>query len=139
MRARRDGALAMSRAKRADTVVKFPIGRVVREHRIRGTQHGSPELDAIEQAAISVRRAIKTLLRQEATLNLRAAVARKKVTPEQRAAAYAENTRRLHVRDDENCAAEAPALDVEAVRLLRGALAKLEAQAGDNDDGGSAA
>ena len=129
----------MSRAKRADTVVKFPIGRVVREHRIRGTQHGSPELDAIEQAAISVRRAIKTLLRQEATLNLHAARARKKVTPEQRAAAYAENTRRLLVRDDENRAAEAPALDVEAVRLLRGALAKLEAQAGDNDDGGRAA
>jgi hypothetical protein len=137
MRARRNGALAMTRC--TDTVVKFPIGRVVREHRIRGTQHGSPELDAIEQAAISVRRAIKTLLRQEATLNLRAAVARKKVTPEQRAAACAENMRRLYARDDENCAAEAPALDVEAVRLLRGALAKLEAQAGDNDDGGSAA
>ena len=124
MRARRNGALAMTRC--TDTVVKFPIGRVVREHRIRGTQHGSPELDAIEQAAISVRRAIKTLLRQEATLNLRAA-------------ACAENMRRLYARDDENCAAEAPALDVEAVRLLRGALAKLEAQAGDNDDGGSAA
>ena len=115
----------MSRAKRADTVVKFPIGRVVREHRIRGTQHGSPELDAIEQAAISVRRAIKTLLRQEATLNLRAAVARKKVPPEQRAAAYAENTRRLHARDD--------------ARLFRKLADKLEAQAGDGDDGGSAA
>jgi len=108
-----------------DTVVKFPIGRVVREHRIRGTQHGSPELDAIEQAAISVRRAIKTLLRQEATLNLRAAVARKKVTPEQRAAACAENMRRLYARDD--------------ARLFRKLADKLEAQAGDGDDGGSAA
>ena len=136
----------MSRAKRADTVVKFPIGRVVREHRIGGTRHGSPELDAIEQAAISVRRAIKTLLRQEATLNLRAAVARKKVTPEQRAAACAENMRRLYARDDDNCAAEAPALDADArlharddARLFRKLADKLEAQAGDGDDGGSAA
>jgi len=123
-----------------DTVVKFPIGRVVREHRIRGTQHGSPELDAIEQAAISVRRAIKTLLRQEATLNLRAAVARKKVTPEQRAAACAENMRRLYARDDENRAAEAPALDPFWVDVLRKVVAKADAAAeGDNDDGGSAA
>jgi hypothetical protein len=36
------------RNSNADTVVKFPIGRVVREHRIGGTRHGSPELDAIE-------------------------------------------------------------------------------------------
>jgi len=122
-----------------DTVVKFPIGRVVREHRIGPILGATPELEAIERSAISIRRAIETLRRQEATLNLRAAVARKKVTPEQRAAACAENMRRLYARDDENCAAEAPALDVEAVRLLRGALAKLEAQAGDNDDGGSAA
>jgi hypothetical protein len=130
----------MSRAKRADTVVKFPIGRVVREHRIRGTQHGSPELDAIEQAAISVRRAIKTLLRQEATLNLRAAVARKKVTPEQRAAARAENMRRLYARDDENHAAEAPALDPYTVGVLRKIVAKADAAAeGNGDDGGSAA
>jgi len=45
-------------------VIKFPIGRVVRKHRIGGTQHGSPELDAIEQSAISIRRAIETLRRQ---------------------------------------------------------------------------
>jgi len=122
-----------------DTVVKFPIGRVVREHRIGMLLGVTIEAEAIDQALRSVRHAIKSLRRQEATLNLRAAVARKKVTPEQRAAACAENMRRLYARDDENCAAEAPALDVEAVRLLRGALAKLEAQAGDNDDGGSAA
>ena len=113
-----------------DTVVKFPIGRVVREHRIRGTQHGSPELDAIEQAAISVRRAIKTLLRQEATLNLRAAVARKKVTPEQRAAACAENMRRLYARDDENCAAAAPPPDARTRRALRKLVDKWDAEAG---------
>jgi hypothetical protein len=120
----------MSRAKRADTVVKFPIGRVVREHRVSASLNGSPELDAIEQAAISVRRAIKTLLRQEATLNLRAAVARKKVPPEQRAAAYAENTRRLHVRDDENCAAAAPPPDARTRRALRKLVDKWDAEAG---------
>jgi hypothetical protein len=41
-------------SKPSATVIKFPIGPVVREHRIAATRHGSPELDAIEQVAISV-------------------------------------------------------------------------------------
>jgi hypothetical protein len=130
----------MSRPKRTDTIVKFPIGRVVREHRIGGTQHGSPELDAIEQAAISVRRAITTLRRQAATLNLRAAAARKKVSPEQLAAASAENMRHLYARDDENRAAEAKPLDPYTIGVLRKIVAEADAAAeGDNNDGGSAA
>jgi hypothetical protein len=128
----------MSRPKRTDTVVKFPIGRVVREHRIRATQHGSPELDAIERLATSIRAAIITLRRQEAALHLLAARARKKVPPEQRAAAYAENTRRLYAREAEDRAAEAQAIDAEARRWLRGALAKLDAEAGDGEGGNAA-
>ena len=62
-------------------VVKFPIGRVVREHRIGQIHEATPEAEAIEQAARSVRHALKTLRRQEASLNLRAAQLRKKVTP----------------------------------------------------------
>jgi hypothetical protein len=45
--------------KRTDTVVKFPIGRVVREHRIGIVLGASPESEAIEQSIISIRRAIK--------------------------------------------------------------------------------
>src|SRR3981081_2232355 len=79
----------MSRAKRADTVVKFPIDRVVREHRIGMLLGVTIEAEAIDQALRSVRHAIKSLRRQEATLNLCAARARRKVTPEQQAAAVA--------------------------------------------------
>jgi hypothetical protein len=118
-------------------VIKFPIGRVVREHRIGTFTGATPELEAINQAAISMRRAITSLRRQEATLNLLAARAWKKATPEQRERAGDENTRRIYARQDEDRAAAAPALDVEARRLLRGALAKLEAQA--SGDGDSAA
>jgi hypothetical protein len=121
-------------------VIKFPIGRVVREHRIGATRHGSPELDAIEQAAISVRRAITTLRRQQATLNLRAAVARKKVTPEQQAAACAENMRRIYAREDEDRAAKAKPLNSYTVGVLRKMIAEADAAAGgDNNDEGSAA
>jgi hypothetical protein len=66
-----------------------------------------------------MRRAITTPRRQEATLNLLAARARKKVTPEQRWAAYAENARRLYAREDENRAAAAPPLDPYTRQLLR--------------------
>src|SRR6476661_8010118 len=82
-------------------IIKFPIGRVVREHRIAASLHGSPELDAIERSGISIRRAIETLRRQEATLNLLAARARKKVAPEQRGAACAENMRHIYARINE--------------------------------------
>ena len=44
----------MSRAKRADTVVKFPIGRVVREHRIGMLFGATPKGEAIEQALRSI-------------------------------------------------------------------------------------
>jgi hypothetical protein len=96
----------MSRPKHPDTVIKFPIGRVVREHRI-GLSGVTPELEAIERASISVRFAIETLRRQEATLNLYAARARKKVTPEQHARAVKENMRRMYKCEDEDRAAEA--------------------------------
>ena len=118
-------------------VIKFPIGRVVREHRIGASLSGSPELDAIERSAISIRRALVTLRRQEATLNLLAATARKKVTREQRAAAGAENMRRIHAREDEDRAAEKKPLDPLFVKVLRQLVA--EADAAEDDDGGSAA
>jgi hypothetical protein len=126
------------RNSNADSVVKFPIGRVVREHRIGGTQHGLPELDAIEQSATSIRRAIETLRRQEATLNLLAARARKRVTPEQHAAACAENMRHIYKADSEDRAAAVPPLDSQQRQLLRGIIDKLDAEAAD-PDGGSAA
>jgi hypothetical protein len=53
-------------------VVKFPLGRVVREHRISFPLGGMPESEAIDRAAFSVRRAIETLRRQQATLIARA-------------------------------------------------------------------
>ena len=112
----------MIRAKRADTVVKFPIGRVVREHRIGPILGATPELEAIERSAISIRRAIETLRRQEATLNLCAARARKKVTPEQQAAAVA-----------------APPPDAGTRQALRKLMDKWDAEAGEGDDGGNAA
>jgi hypothetical protein len=124
--------------RRTDTVVKFPIGRVVREPRVSASLNGSPELDAIEQAAISVRRAITTLRRQEATLNLLAARAQKKVPPEQQAAAYAENTRRIYKREAED-RPQPPPLSEGAKQLIRELVAELSDDNGDNDDGGSAA
>jgi len=119
-------------------VIKFPIGRVVREHRIGASLSGSPELDAIERSAISIRRAITTLRRQHATLNLLADRARKKVTPEQRAAAGAENMRRIYAREDEDRAAKP--LNPHMVEVLRKIVAEADAAAEDDDnDGGSAA
>jgi hypothetical protein len=72
-------------------------------------------------------------------LNLLAAGVRKKVTSEQHAAACAENTRRLLCRDDENRAATAPPLDTQQRQLLRKIVDQLDAEAGETDDGGSAA
>ena len=112
----------MIRAKRADTVVKFPIDRVVREHRIGMLLGVTIEAEAIDQALRSVRHAIKTLRRQEATLNLCAARARKKVTPEQQAAAVA-----------------APPPDAGTRQALRKLMDKWDAEAGEGDDGGNAA
>jgi len=122
----------MSRRKRANTVVKFPIGRVVREHRVGASLGGTPELQAIEQAAISVRRAISTLRRQQASLNLLAARASKKVTPEQHAAACAENMRRIHARENEDRAVKP--LSPKAKAILRTLMDQMEA----DDDGGAA-
>ena len=121
------------------SVVKFPIGRVVREHRV-GLTSATPELEAINQAAISMRRAITSLRRQEATLNLLAARAWKKATPEQRERAGAENTRRIYARQDEDRAAEAKPLDPYTVEVFRKIVAEADTAAeGDNNDGGSAA
>ena len=83
---------------RASSVVKFPIGRVVREHRIGHILAATPEAEAIEQARRSVSQAIKTLRRQEASLNLRAARERKKETPEQHAQLVERNMRRIYAR-----------------------------------------
>jgi hypothetical protein len=119
-------------------VVKFPIGRVVREHRIGAFTGATPELEAINQAAISMRRAITTLRRQEATLNLLAAGAWKKATPEQRERASAENTRRIYKREDEDRAAKS--LSPGALQVLRKMVAEADAAAEvDDTDGGSAA
>jgi type I site-specific restriction endonuclease len=54
-------------------------------------------------------------------------------------AACAENTRRLLCRDDENRAAAAPPLDTQQRQLLRKIVDQLDAEAGETDDGGSAA
>jgi hypothetical protein len=121
-------------------VIKFPIGRVVREHRIGHILAATPEAEAIEQAAISVRQAITTLRRQEASLNLRAARERKKETPEQHARLVKENMRRIYKCEDEDRAAEAKPLDPYTVGVLRKMIAEADAAAeGDNNDGGSAA
>jgi hypothetical protein len=91
-------------------VIKYPIGRVVREHRIGQLYEPTAEAEAIEQALQSVRAAIKTLRRQEASLNLRANRERKKVTPEQHARVVKENMRRIYARQDEGRTAEARAI-----------------------------
>jgi hypothetical protein len=125
---------------RASSVVKFPIGRVVREHRIGNILAATPEAEAIEQARRSVSQAIKTLRRQEASLNLRAARERKKETPEQHAQLVERNMRRIYAREDEDRAAEAKPLDPYTVEVFRKIVAKADAAAeGDNNDGGSAA
>ena len=84
--------------------------------------------------------AIKTLRRQEASLNLRAARERKKETPEQHAQLVERNMRRIYAREDEDRAAEAKPLDPYTVEVFRKIVAKADAAAeGDNNDGGSAA
>ena len=88
-------------------------------------------------AGISIRRAIETLRRQEATLNLCAARARKKVTPEQHARAVEQNMRHIYAREDEDGAAKraaAPPLSPEAAQVLRKLLKELEAEAGGDGD-----
>ena len=124
--------------RRTDTVIKFPIGRVVREHRIGAINEATPEAEAIEQAMRSVRHAIKTLQRQYASLILRANRARKKETPEQHRAAVAKNMQRIYACQDEDRAAKP--LDPFMVNVLRKMVAEADAAAeGDNNDGGSAA
>jgi hypothetical protein len=88
-------------------VIKFPIGRVVREHRV-GTLVALSEADAIDQALWGVRLAIKSLRRQEASLNLRNWAARKRETPEERRAIGERTMRRVYTwlaEDDANAAA----------------------------------
>jgi hypothetical protein len=65
-----------------DSIVKFPIGRDVREHRI-GLIVGATSEEAIEQSLVSIRRAITTLRRRESSLFLASYRARRKRTPEQ--------------------------------------------------------
>jgi hypothetical protein len=123
------------RSRDGANLVKFPIGRIVREHRI-GSSQATPELEAIEQAAVSIRQAIETLRRQEATLNLCAARARKKVTPEQQARLTEKNMRRIYACEDEDRAAEAvaaPPPDAGAWRALRKLVDKWDAEAGGDD------
>jgi hypothetical protein len=67
----------------ASNIIKFPIGRAVREHRIGPLLGATPE-EAIEQSLVSMRRAITTLRRQHSTLILASYRARRKRTPEQR-------------------------------------------------------
>jgi hypothetical protein len=126
----------MSRPKRPDSVVKFPIGRVVREHRIGQIHEATPEAEAIEQAARSVRHAIQTLRRQEASLNLRAAQLRKKVTPEQHARLVEKNMRLMRIGEAEDRAAAEPPLDPR--QILRELAATFGVKI-DDTDGGNAA
>src|SRR5438045_1768449 len=94
----------MSRPKRTDTVVKFPIGRVVREHRIGIILAATPKAEAIEQALRSVRDAIRTLQRQRATLELLAWRGREKETPEQHAALVKRSMAHIYAWQDEDAA-----------------------------------
>jgi hypothetical protein len=94
------------RNSNADAVVKFPIGRVVREHRISYLT-GDTEVEAIERAAISIRRALETLRRQKATLNLLGARARKRQTPEEHAGIVARHMQHIYACADEDEANEA--------------------------------
>ena len=121
-----------------DTVIKFPIGRVVREHRIGQIYEATPEAEAIEQALRSVRHAIQTLRRQQASLNLRAVRERKKETLEQHACLVEKSMSHIYAREAEDRAAAAPPLDADALRFLRDFVAKCDAEAGHNDDGSAA-
>ena len=97
-------------------VVKFPIGRVVREHRV-GRFDPATESEAINQALVSMRRAIKTLRHQEATLNLRYWAARKRQMPEERARIGERNMQHIHARmaeDEANTATESQGDDTAA-------------------------
>ena len=68
----------------ASNIIKFPIVRAVREHRIGLIVGATSEDEAIEQSLVSMRRAITTLRRQHSTLILASYRARRKRTPEQR-------------------------------------------------------
>jgi hypothetical protein len=124
------------------TLIKFPIGRVVREHRIGHILAATREGEAIEQAARSVRQAIKTLRRQEASLNLRAARERKKETPEQIARVVEKNMSHVYAREDEDRAAEAaaaPPPDASTRQAIRALVDRWDAEAGRDGDGDDAA
>ena len=94
-------------------VVKFPIGVVVRQHRIRPAIGATTEEQAIDEAMMSVRHAIKSLKRQEASLHLRSYRAREKATPEQRRRMGEEIMRRVEERIAENAENAAAAAESE--------------------------
>ena len=134
----------MSARRKSDKseVVKFPVGRVVREHRIGPLLMATPEAEAIEQACYSVRRAIKALQRQEASLNLRAARARKKETPEQTARLVEKSMQHVYARQDEDRAAEAaacPPPPPHVLQRMRALFDRWEAQSDRDGDGGDSA
>src|ERR1700732_3955284 len=89
-------------------VVKFPIGRVVREHRIGCILAATPEAEEVERALRSVRDAITTLRRQEASLILRWRHALEQETPEQNARLVERNMRRIYA-----CAKEDREADID--------------------------
>jgi hypothetical protein len=119
-------------------IVKFPIGRVVREHRTSYLT-GDTEYEVIVRAGISVRRAIRTLRRQEATLTLMEARARKKQTPEEHARIVERHMQYIYAQQDEERAADSPPPDAGARRAIRKLVDSWDAAAGGGDDGGSAA
>jgi hypothetical protein len=86
------------RSRDGSNIVKFPIGRVVREHRNALIVGATSEEEAIAQSLVSVRRAITTLRRQESSLFLRSYRAWKRATPEQRRRVGEESMRRIYAR-----------------------------------------
>ena len=123
--------------RRSSTVVKFPIGRVVREHRIAPLLAATPEAEAIDQAFRSVEHAMKSLERQRASLQLRWNRVRKKETPEQHARLVERNMRRIVACQDEDRAAEraaAPPPDARTRRALRKLIDEWDAKAGGDGD-----
>jgi len=120
----------------ASNIIKFPIGRAVREHRIGPLLGATPE-EAIEQSLVSMRRAITTLRRQHSTQILASDRARRKRTPEQQARLVEQNMRRIYAREEEDRAAEAaaaPPPNAGTRRALRELIDKWDAEAGGDGD-----
>jgi hypothetical protein len=83
-------------------VVKFPIGRVVREHRVRMNFGGSVEANALDAVLHSVDDALASLKRQRSSLLMQFRAARERETPDERARASGRVMARVFMRQAED-------------------------------------